>query len=166
MATRLPVDFDPVLLQADLETCDEFAWVSHGAGATVGWSCLALRAHDGRVNDPTQGPAGAARWRDTPLLARCSYFRFVLGALAERYTLASVRVSALEPQGRVAEHTDETAPMRIHVPIVTNPEAVLELDGVEHRWQAGEAWLGDFSRPHRAWNGGATRRVHLLAVVR
>lgn len=163
MSTRLPYTFDVARLEADLATCDAYSWQAHN---NVGWSCLALRSASGVVEDATQGPLGWERWLSTPLLDRCQYFREVLAALDSTYRLAAVRVSSLAPGGRILVHVDDTTPQRIHVPITTNAESMLRLGSIEHNWQPGEAWLGDFGQPHTAWNYGTTRRVHLLAVVR
>lgn len=53
--------------------------------------------------------------------------------------------------------------VRLHIPIVTTDDAVLVLDGVEHCWQPGTCWYGDFSREHLVRNTSQTMtRVHVV----
>jgi hypothetical protein len=54
---------------------------------------------------------------------------------------------------------------RLHIPVTTHEAAILDLDGVIHRWQPGEFWLGDFSRKHQIQNNGPEHRVHLVVDV-
>ncbi|WP_238589369.1 aspartyl/asparaginyl beta-hydroxylase domain-containing protein [Pseudonocardia sp. HH130629-09] len=51
---------------------------------------------------------------------------------------------------------------RMHMPIATDPGAVLDLDGIPHSWQPGELWFGDFGRLHRFRNRGTRHLVHLV----
>lgn len=66
-------------------------------------------------------------------------------------------------------HIDEQPPdwvTRVHVPIVTNPQAVaITADGEIHM-QAGKAYRFDTRRAHAVKNLGPTARVHLVFDVR
>jgi hypothetical protein len=52
--------------------------------------------------------------------------------------------------------------VRLHVPIVTTPHAVLDIAGETHCWQPGELWYADFTRLHVVRNTGTVSRVHLV----
>jgi hypothetical protein len=88
-----------------------------------------------------------------------------------------VRLMNLQPGGgELTRHADITDPdagtlegqtLRIHIPIATNPGVRFEmwrLDGSrqQEHMAEGEAWYLDTRKPHRAWNGGETARVHLV----
>jgi Aspartyl/Asparaginyl beta-hydroxylase len=92
-------------------------------------------------------------------------------------SLQRVRLMQLTPGGgelkRHADITDRQAGVqdgcvvRIHFPIVTNPDVVFTSWGL---WgdqavcsmAAGTAWYLDVRKPHTAVNGGATNRIHLV----
>lgn len=153
--------FDVDGLLADLAVCDEYAWLKRN---TTGWACLPLRSRDGWMDDATPGYDDTKPFKDTELLARCPHFRDVIAAFTS-YHVSSVRVSVLEPGGAIAPHRDDRLPWRIHVPITTNPQAVLRIDDIAHTWLPGQAWLADFNQMHSARNDSSVRRVHLLLVV-
>jgi quercetin dioxygenase-like cupin family protein len=153
--------FDVDGLVTDLAVCDEYAWLKRN---TAGWACLPLRSRGGSMDDFTPGYNDSAPFEDTELLQRCPHFRDVIAAFTS-YRVSSVRVSVLEPGGGIAPHRDDRLPWRIHVPIVTSPQAVLRIEDLHYSWRPGEAWLADFNQLHSAWNTSTQRRVHLLLVV-
>ena len=52
--------------------------------------------------------------------------------------------------------------MRIHIPVVTNPDVEFFLDGRRIIMGEGECWYLDLNLPHRVQNRGSTDRVHLV----
>ena len=54
---------------------------------------------------------------------------------------------------------------KIHVPLETNPKAVLHVDGEDFHLEAGHAWEVNNLAPHGAFNGGASDRIHLIFEV-
>ena len=54
---------------------------------------------------------------------------------------------------------------KVHVPIETNPAAVLRVDGADIHLAAGRAFEVNNLVPHGASNGGETDRVHLIFEV-
>jgi hypothetical protein len=176
-ALRLPLQFDPARLQADLAACAATAaeWVPqsrYGIARHENWIILPLRSRSGRIDDGSAGNQGLDPFRDTELMAHAPYVRTVLDQLGVDYH--SIRLSRLPPGGKIKEHNDEDlhpGPLaktlglfvgRLHVPITTNADVEFLLDGVPQRWQPGECWYGDFSRLHSVANHGASDRVHLL----
>ena len=82
--------------------------------------------------------------------------------------------------GELGRHTDlvgkeagveEGQQMRIHVPIVTNPDvefSVWNWEAVKENWnmRKGLAYYLDIRKPHAVVNGGNTDRVHLVIDVK
>ena len=82
----------------------------------------------------------------------------------------SSRLKLLAPGGFVHEHRDITgvSPMgvlRLHVPIVTDPDVEFDVNGKRVPLLPGEAWVLDTSYRHRVVNNSTVRRVHLVVDV-
>ena len=54
---------------------------------------------------------------------------------------------------------------KIHVPLQTNPRALLTIDGHALHLEAGHAWEVNNLVPHAAFNGGAQDRIHFIFEV-
>ncbi len=166
---KLPFTFDPALLAADLDALSADGWIAHFVKQNYegDWSVLPLRGPKGATHpvmqiysDPT-----AAAFEDTPLLARCPYFRAVLARFA--CPLQAVRLMRLTPGSVIKEHRDfdlniEDGMARIHVAILTNPDVEFEVNRRRVVLAPGEAWYLRLSDPHRVANRGAGDRVHLV----
>lgn len=91
-----------------------------------------------------------------------------------------VRFMNLKPGGGELErHTDQVDPdlgisdgrlMRIHIPIVTNPDVEFTSWGTTGsktivNMEEGHCWYLDIRKPHRAINGGKDWRTHLVIDV-
>jgi hypothetical protein len=73
----------------------------------------------------------------------------------------------LTPGSRIKEHRDhdlsfEDGTVRIHVPVITNPEVDFRLNGLRCPMPAGSAWYLRLSDPHSVANLGTGDRVHLV----
>lgn len=82
--------------------------------------------------------------------------------------LRLVRFMMLEPGGVIKKHSDSFLSdriVRLHVPVYTNDDVEFFLDDVRCKWQPGELWFGDFSKPHYGINKGRETRVHLVIDV-
>lgn len=166
---RLPLDFDPERLAADLANLAAVAWTAHFVTQNYDgdWSAIALRAAAGAqhpiqmiYSDPT-----CADFVDTPYLAAAPYFRAVLGAFA--CPLRAVRLMRLAPGSRIKEHRDhdlsfEDGMVRIHIPVATNEAVDFRLNGLRCPMPAGSAWYLRLSDPHSVANLGGTDRVHMV----
>lgn len=172
-AALLAPSFDAERLQAELGVLTGDTWrrqrtyTEAGAAAEFpgDWRVLPLRSPGGDAARTDAGGPGLLPFRDTRWLEHVPYFAEVLRAVPAR--LRCARLMALGPGASVGTHRD--TPMgfakglvRVHVPVTTNDNAVLVLDGETHRWQPGTCWYGDFSRPHSIANTGETDRVHLV----
>ncbi|MGE5467319.1 MAG: aspartyl/asparaginyl beta-hydroxylase domain-containing protein [Ignavibacteria bacterium] len=164
-ALRLPLNFDVARLEQDLDRIEADEWVDHFNTAAYErrWSCVPLRSIGGRADHivSTDGPG----YEDTPILARCPYFREVIDSF--RCDKTSVRLMALEAGGIIKEHVDfgtcfEDGIVRLHVPIRTTPEVVFIVEGEEIHFDAGATWYLNAGARHGVRNGSGIRRVHLM----
>lgn len=83
------------------------------------------------------------------------------GAFRERNRLLSV----VMPGALIEPHTDELGAdwhTRMHVPLLTNPDAMFISGDAVHRMAAGFAYEINTRERHAVWNAGATPRVHLM----
>ena len=55
---------------------------------------------------------------------------------------------------------------RLHIPIITNPGAIMVVDHVaKHMPADGSVWITNNTKYHNAFNGGEENRIHLVACV-
>lgn len=74
-------------------------------------------------------------------------------------------LSVVMPGAQIDPHTDDLGPdwcTRIHVPLLTNQDAMFISGDVVHRMAVGFAYEIDTRERHAVWNAGATPRVHLM----
>lgn len=75
------------------------------------------------------------------------------------------RILSLVLPGQVIDpHTDPWS-CRVHVPLLTNPQAFLIVEGHEYHLEAGKAYVVDGTRLHGVKNLGPTPRVHFVLDV-
>lgn len=164
---KLPFQFDPARLQADLEVLSADDWVPHFNRSYYegDWSGVALRSVGGVARQLYPDPAAQTPFADTPILARCPYVQTVLATL--QCPLQAARFLKLRAGSSIREHRDykldyEDGEIRIHVPVVTNPAVEFYLNRQRLIMQPGEAWYLNLSLPHQVINHSATDRVHLV----
>jgi hypothetical protein len=166
---RLPLDFDPARLAADMANFSGPAWVEHFVKQNYDgdWDVIPLRGPAG-ARHPVQmiySDPGCTDFADTPMLAGSLYFPEVLAAFA--CPLHAVRLMRLSPGSVVKEHHDndlsfERGMVRIHIPVVTNDGVDFRLNGVRCVMAAGSSWYLRLSDPHSVANRGSSDRVHLV----
>jgi hypothetical protein len=172
-ATPLDRRYDADRLATEVRTLRVSPWRSQRSigqdgmirESTVDWTILPLRSPGGDPARTDAGGAGPVGHADTPHLARAPYVAEILRGFPAQ--LLGVRLMALGPGARVREHRDGKFGMpwglvRLHVPVITNPEAYVVIGGERFHWDAGRLWFGDFNRPHHVSNSGAEARVHLV----
>ncbi len=166
-ALKLPFAFDAARLQSDLAAIlsDEFVPHFNTAYYEGSWSAVPLRSIGGRTDHIYPDHTAKDAFADTPLLARCAYAREVLAAL--RCPQQAVRFLRLAPGSCIKEHCDhelgfEDGEVRLHIPVLTNPEVEFVLNGARVVMNEGECWYLNVNRPHRVANRGATARIHLV----
>jgi hypothetical protein len=164
---KLPLSFDQARLRADLALLQPEEWIPHFNKYYYegDWSGVALRAVGGRAGQLYPDPTATDNFADTPILARCSYYQHMLAAF--HCQLTSVRLLRLAAGSSIREHKDynlgfEDGELRVHVPVVTNPEVAFFLAGERVIMQEGEAWYLDLNLPHRVENHSQIDRIHLV----
>jgi hypothetical protein len=166
-ALKLPLAFDPERLRHDLAICEAEHWAKHFNQRDYAgeWTGIALRSTTGQAADIYANPAHLSGYVDTPLLARCAYFREILEAFhCEKET---ARLLSLAPGSEIKEHRDlglgyPHGAFRLHIPIETDEGVRFRVAGQDLPMQAGECWYADFDRPHSVLHRGERRRVHLV----
>jgi hypothetical protein len=113
----------------------------------------------GAVTDDWSGPMGP-----TDLLARCGYIREIMAELNS--TWGRSRLMGLEPGAVVPEHVDIhyywRTHLRIHIPVITNPDVGFTCGDETVHLAAGECWLLDSFFRHSVNNRGDALRIHLV----
>ncbi len=93
-----------------------------------------------------------------------TYFKEVYDELSKRYKLGRTRLLLKEPRSTLSWHRDPEP--RLHIPIYTNPGAIMVVDKVARHMPAdGSVWITNNTKYHNAFNGGEENRVHLVACV-
>ena len=93
-----------------------------------------------------------------------TYFDEVYKTLKKKFKLGRVRLLLKEPRSTLSWHRDPEP--RLHIPIYTNPGAIMVIDKVaQHMPADGSVWVTNNLKYHNAFNGGEENRVHLVACV-
>ena len=93
-----------------------------------------------------------------------TYFKEIYDELKIKYKLGRVRLLLKEPRATLSWHRDPEP--RLHIPIYTNPGAIMVIDKIAHHMPAdGSVWVTNNLKYHNAFNGGEENRVHLVACV-
>ena len=166
VAIKLPLRFDPAGLKADLERIASAEWIGHFNTTYFqgDWTGVALRALPGKVPTLYADPA-APGYAETAALRQCPRLAAALETF--RCPLKSVRLLKLTAGSHIREHRDddlgwEQGEIRLHVPVVTDPDVDFFLNGRRVVMQEGECWYLDLSLPHRVQNRSQVDRVHLV----
>ena len=78
-----------------------------------------------------------------------------------------MRLLRLKAGSHIREHRDyrlgyEDGEVRLHIPVVTNPDVAFFLAGERVIMAAGECWYLNVNLPHRVDNYSTTDRTHLV----
>jgi len=93
-----------------------------------------------------------------------TYFKNVYDVLSKHYKLGRVRILKLGSRTSLSYHRDPEA--RLHIPIITNPGALMIVESEAHHMVAiGDVYYVDTTKYHTALNGGSNPRVHLVATI-
>ena len=164
---QLPFRFDAAGLQADLSGFLSEEFVPHfNVHNYVGdWSVIPLRSIGGSVEQIFPDPSQSQAFGDTPWMARCPHVQELLRAFP--CPLLAVRFLRLKAGSVIKEHRDyelgfDDGEVRLHVPVVTNPDVDFVLHGRRVVMNEGECWYVNVNFPHQVANRGATDRVHLV----
>src|SRR3954468_16786708 len=157
---KLPIRFDADRLAWEVSQFTEDDWRSHPQGHPGNSALALIAAHGDPDDDAAQGPM-----RPTPHLRRCEYVRQVLAALSS--VLGRTRLMRIVGQGEATAHVDTNyywlQRVRVHVPVITSPEARFICGDRSVHMAAGETWIFDTWRLHNALNPADGARIHLVA---
>jgi len=155
---RLPFQFDAEQLKLELAQFAESDWMEHPS-KIVGNLAIPLISLNGTNNNDFAG-----RMLPTAHLQGCNYMQQVMASFDE--VLARSRLMRLNAGAEVTPHVDFNyhwySRVRIHIPIVTNPEVIFHCGDQQLHMQAGECWIFDSWRWHNVINAGDQDRVHLV----
>ena len=166
-----PVDISP--LEAVLECLTESVWRHEDDNKPNKFDCfhstrhVIFRFYNFRdVRDFWSNP-GWTLWRSSllPVMEQA----IAAYGFAEP-VFPKAMFASLSAGERIDKHTDGPASAmyrahKIHVPIRTEPAALLIVDGVEYHLRRGHAYEVNNILPHGAFNGGSQERVHLIFEV-
>lgn len=156
---RLSVRFDADRMREEIERMPISAWAAH-PNDIPGNSSIRLISVNGAQNDDVNG-----RMAMTPNLARSPYLRQILSSFGVVWGRS--RLMRLAPGASVPQHADINyhwfTRVRLHIPIVTEPEVRFFCGDEAVHMAAGEAWLFDNWRLHRVENASGHERIHLVA---
>lgn len=155
---KLPLVFDPVRLASEALALPCDAWMEHPNGLP-GNSAVALISADGEDNNGFDGCMQPTRH-----LLQSPYLHQVVASFEE--VIARSRLMRLAPRAEVPLHVDFNyhwySRVRIHIPIVTNPDVTFHCGKESIHMAAGECWLFDSWRRHQVVNNGTADRIHLV----
>ena len=157
---RLPVSFDLAKLLGEFHTIADALWGTRGGrvGVHVQTEAVFLRGYA-----PAEGDLPI---EDREVLASLPFTRALIyetfQAPPQRCLFAKLRAN-----GEIRAHIDQGAyferTVRIHFPVVTNPQAIMLADKQSFHMQVGEAWALNNSAVHGVVNKHPTEaRTHLI----
>ncbi|MBS3952651.1 MAG: aspartyl/asparaginyl beta-hydroxylase domain-containing protein [Methylomicrobium sp.] len=165
-AFKLAIKFSPDKLREDLVRIQEQKWLGHFNSDyhDGGWMGVSLRNAEG-FGHPLYPDPEQQQFNDTDALGNCPYISSVLRSFD--CTLLSVRLLKLRAGSVIREHRDymlgyEDGEVRLHIPIITNPQVEFYLDGERIIMAEGEVWYVNVNFPHRVQNLGREDRIHLV----
>lgn len=159
--------FDAARIAAEADTIlRQYAPALHSSGGSYhdgGWGAVGLVSHKA---DPFEDRPLGPPYEKTPALAMAPYLESVIDSFATEKK--RIRLMELRPGKSVYWHydrgetIDDGKTARLHIPVVTNEKVLLQISHEDVFWKPGELWYGDFSFPHRLYNGGKETRIHLV----
>lgn len=155
---KLPIRFDAEALAAEVRALPPSAWTPHPTGF-VGNEAVRLVSPGGEDTDAIDGPMAA-----TPNLDRCDYVRQIMAEIGGVWGRS--RFMGLAAGREVPPHIDIhyywRTHLRIHIPVITNPDVLFTCGDETVHMAAGECWVFDSFLRHDVQNKGDAQRIHLV----
>jgi len=155
---KLPIRFCAETMAREVSALPSSAWMPHPQNFD-GNIAIPLVSPGGTMNDDFVGPMGA-----TDALESCGYIKQIMAEL--NCTWGRSRLMGLEPGAVVPTHVDVhyywRTHLRIHIPVITNPQVGFTCDEKTVHLAAGECWLLDSFYRHSVDNRGSETRIHLV----
>lgn len=161
MARRLALTFDAETLANEYEgIAERYTFSGHNEG--TGWHSTSLISSGGDYRE-IRRLSGV--YTKTVLLQEAPATEALLDSLpCEK---KRVRYARLMPGYLLDWHYDakeavEFGLVRMHIPLIVNPDVRMQVSHVDCTFEPGEFWYADFSFPHRSYNGGKTPKVSIV----
>ena len=155
---RLPFSFDADRMAEEASQLPQTAWMQHPSRMS-GNSAVALVSRNGEDNDDFDG-----EMVETPHLRACPYIRQAMASFGEVFGRS--RLMKLGAGAEVSQHVDFNyhwyTRVRIHIPIITNPQVTFFCANQHTHMQAGQCWIFNSWRRHRVTNESDQDRIHLV----
>jgi hypothetical protein len=155
---KLPVRFCGETLAREISALPSEAWMAHPQRYD-GNTSVPLVSPGGELIHRTYGPMAPTEW-----LRRCPYILEIMQALDS--TWGRSRLMGLEAGADVPDHVDIhyywRTHLRIHIPVITNPQVGFTCDGETIHMAAGDCYILDSFYRHSVANRGSETRVHLV----
>lgn len=90
-------------------------------------------------------------------------FEEVYQLIKSKYSIGRVRMIKSTPKTCMSWHMDHT--LRLHYVVTTAPGCFMVIKDQVVHLPPDTWWVTDTTRPHTAFNGGASSRVHLVAEI-
>lgn len=160
---KLNIDLDPKLLEQDYQKIREDDWEEIASIFQITKTMFGLNL---LVPDFEKiVPGEKMVLKSSNVLQRCTYLQSVIEQFSSCEILRA-RLNLIKPSGGIPPHTDpywyETGQVRLHIPIVTNPDFVFIIDGESFHFPVGGCWYVNTFLEHSVENNGTTDRVHLV----
>jgi hypothetical protein len=161
---KLPVEIDLDRLLADYRSIPAEAWATSRWDTHCSSDMLLLRG--GRQGGPEDFTTDDVS--DQEILSSLPYFSSLISADGPFGQPSFAFIFRMRPMGVSRAHIDDDPawkkPFRIHIPITTNPDAVLLSDTNAKHLEPGEVWSFDNQAMHGVVNGDSVR-THLIIDV-
>lgn len=155
---RLPIEFSAEALEAEVRALPASVWTAHPQ-RFPGNSAVRLITAGGQATDAIEGAM-----EPTPQLLACPYMMQIMDSIGSVWGRS--RLMGLAPGGSVPLHVDShyywRTHIRIHIPVITNPDVSFTCGGESVHMAAGECWVFDSFLKHEVHNRGSETRVHLV----
>lgn len=129
------------------------------------WNGISVYSINGESDDLRC--ADRAITKKTPAGENCPY---ICEDLLPQFDAPLLRVAfyRLKSGTVVGRHKDygqnrTMGSVRIHIPVITNPEVTMRVSDNQYHFAVGEAWYFDASCWHSVQNKGSEDRIHLIA---
>ena len=155
---RLPIKFSTERLVSEVKALPASAWTAHPQ-RFPGNSAVRLISAGGKPTDMMEGAMAP-----TPHLFACPYVMQIMESIGSVWGRS--RFMGLAPGAEVPSHIDShyywRTHIRIHIPMITNPNVSFTCGGETVHMAAGECWVFDSFQRHEVHNRGSETRVHLV----
>jgi len=144
-------------------------------GAYDGWNGVPLRSWNG--DDSIEGlkymgsPGNQGfDVRDTPALSHLPYASELISDIERKFhcRVCFTRLMRLNAKGFIAPHNDRSKEhvgrdlMRMHIPVITNPNVFFEVEGEYYHLSSGNLYFTDTIAIHSVLNNSDEDRLHII----